>query len=38
MKLTKQTFVFSLLILLLASCSGNNNTPEAVALGLYGGS
>ena len=32
MKLTKQTFVFSLLILLLASCSGNNNTPEAVAL------
>ena len=32
MKQTKFTFVFSLLILLLASCSGNNNTPEAVAL------
>ena len=30
MKLTKQTFVFSLLILLLASCS-SNNTPESVA-------
>lgn len=30
MKLTKQTFVFSLLILLLASYS-SNNTPESVA-------
>mgnify|MGYP002549325261 FL=1 len=30
MKLTKQTFFTSLLILLLASCS-SNNTPEAVA-------
>lgn len=30
MKLTKQTFFTSLLILLLASCS-SNNTPESVA-------
>lgn len=31
MKLTTFTFIFSLLTIMLAGCSENNNTPEAVA-------